>query len=150
MARKSPSDGPASAAAQARELRNRRIWELHCSGLTTREIGPQVNLDYSAVSRVIRAMCEEDSSVWTKEQVRQVADAQLLSYLAAIKPGINDGDLSAIAEARKLNESRRKLYGADGAVDVNVNHTAKSPVDQAIRNLLRPLDGTVVLEGEDP
>lgn len=81
-----------------------------------------------------------DSPVWSGEQVRQVEDDRLRRLLLALSEGIEGGEVPAISEARKISESRRKLYGADGPITVNHNHADVSAIDAAYLDLVAEMD----------
>lgn len=109
------------------------ILRLREQGLTLRTIGERVGLHHTTVRDIL---LEEIASVRDPlvGEIRHT-EAQRLYYLREkLAPDVNAGDVKAITEDRKISESLRRLYGADGPVQVSVE-VEQSPADRAFASL---------------
>jgi transcriptional regulator with XRE-family HTH domain len=124
---------PRNEAQKAK--RNAEILRLRVEqGLSLRKIAAVVGLHHVTVMDIIN---EELMAVRTPmvNEIRRTEDERLDYLLEKLRPGIEDGDVPSIKEARMISESRRKLYGADGPLQVNVEveHTpAEAEVQQLV------------------
>lgn len=122
---------PTISAEDARDI---RIWHLELAGYSSREIGAIVGLSHTHVLRILTPLRQSESPAWPKEEVRAVEHARLLRLLRALEPGVEAHDVPSVKEARLISESIRHLYGADGAIEVNVTETTQA--DLAMRDIL--------------
>jgi len=107
---------------------------MDLAGYSSREIGAAVGLSHVHVLRILAELRKVESPLWPKEDVRSTSHARLLRLLKALEPGINANDPGAIKEARMIDESIRKMYGADGPLEVNLTQTTQQ--DLAIQDMI--------------
>lgn len=139
MAKPLTADPGLTAAELHEQDRNVRIWQLHVAGHSSREIGAIVKVSHTTVWKVLQES-RGDTPLWTVDQVRMVEDERLRRLLLALLEGVEAGEVPAIEAARKISESRRKLYGADGPLTVNVNHGDLSAIDAAYQDLVAEMN----------
>ena len=128
-----PSD-PTPPQASDVDERNARIWKLELSGYSSREIGALVGLSHVRVLQILAEMRQSESPAWPKEDIRSTSHARLLRLLRALEPGVATGDPAAVKEYRMIDESIRKMYGADGPLEVNLTQTTQQ--DLAIQDMI--------------
>lgn len=114
--------------------RNTRIWKLEIAGYSSREIGAIVGLSHTQVLAILRDLRQTESPVWSKEDIRATSHAQLQRILRVLEPGVDAGDPAACKEYRMTIESIRKMYGADGPLEVNLTQTTQQ--DLAIQDMI--------------
>lgn len=107
---------------------------LRAGNLSFREIAEQLGyLDESGARRAVqRALAAVP--VDAVEELRALENARLDHLLEKLAAGIDKGDVASIETARKISESRRKLYSADGPIEVNITQTTQQ--DLAIQDLI--------------
>ncbi|HEY3867609.1 MAG TPA: hypothetical protein VGM10_04645 [Actinocrinis sp.] len=71
---------------------------------------------YKSVSRALAAVPVEAVG-----ELRALESARLDALLAALQSALEEGSVQAVDAARKLSESRRRLFGLDGPVDVKLS-----------------------------
>ena len=129
-----PDQDVAPPPASDNDDRNARIWKLELSGYSSREIGALVGLSHTQVLAILRELRQTESPVWPKEDIRATSHARLLRLLRALEPGVATGDPAAVKEYRMIDESIRKMYGADGPLEVNLTQTTQQ--DLAIQDMI--------------
>ncbi len=129
-----PESDITPSRASANEDRNARIWKLELSGYSSREIGALVGLSHTQVLAILRELRQTESPACPKEEVRATSHARLLRLLRALEKGVEAGDPTAVKEYRMIDESIRKMYGADGPLEVNVTQTTQQ--DLAIQDMI--------------
>lgn len=120
-------------------LRDERIWQLRLQHLSQRTIAARVGVSPVVVWQVIRKRISEVLAPLVCEVVAE-EDARLEFLFEHLLPGIEGSEVPAIEAGRKLSESRRRLFGADGAVTVNVNHGDLSAIDAAYQDLVAEMN----------
>lgn len=129
-----PPQDPTPPQASDVEERNARIWKLELSGYSSREIGALVGLSHVRVLQILTELRQTESPAWPTEEIRATSHARLLRLLRALEPGVANGDPVAVKEYRMIDESIRKMYGADGPIEVNITQTTQQ--DLAIQDLI--------------
>lgn len=107
---------------------------MDLAGYSSRQIGAVVGLSHVHVLRILAELRKLESPLWPKEEIRSTSHARLLQLLKALEAGVRAGDPAAIKEARMIDESIRKMYGADGPLEVNVTQTTQQ--DLAIQDMI--------------
>jgi predicted DNA-binding protein YlxM (UPF0122 family) len=102
-------------------LRQHEALKLHVQSLSLREIAERMNVSHVSVKnyldRALAQLISEQSA--TLDAYRAVQLMQLDELQYALRPkAIDEGDVSAIAETRKLMERRAKLLGLDAPTRV--------------------------------
>lgn len=82
-----------------------------------------------AVQRALAAVPVE-----AVEELRTLEAARLDHLLERLAGGIDAGDVPAIESARKISESRRRLFGLDGPIQINMTETTQA--DLAMQDML--------------
>lgn len=101
--------------------RDAQAARLRSQGHGLREIAEQLGYaDTSGASRAITRALQAIPAAAVAE-LRTLESERLDQLLLKLQDGIEAGDTKAIAEARKVSESRRRLHGLDGAVKVDMN-----------------------------
>lgn len=67
------------------------------------------------------------------KEIRAKEDARLDYYLTQLAGSIKNGDVSAIGEARKISESRRRMWGADMPTNVRVTGEVVHSLDPSVQ-----------------
>lgn len=98
--------------------------QLKREGLTVRDIADRTGLSPSTVQRRITAGVEMTVSSSVAE-LRVSETARLAKLSAALEPKVKKGDVPAVAEARRIGESLRKLHGADAPVVQEIHLDAR-------------------------
>lgn len=124
----------------ATELRQReqRALQMHLAGMTFEQIGVELGYSdrsgpYKAVHRLLKREEAEGAA-----EVRAVGQARMDRLLAAVWAKALRGDLKAVAEARRLEESRWRLMGAVAPVQAVVR--VRSELDAQIEELVDELN----------
>lgn len=120
-----PVDGPNDAE---RAIRDEQIWQLRLRHLSLRTIAARMGLPQVVVWQAIRTRIADMLAPLVCEVVAE-EDARLEFLFEQLLPGIEGNEVQAIDAGRKISESRRRLYGADGAATVNMNVTEMSASD---------------------
>jgi hypothetical protein len=94
---------------------------------------------YKACMRALSAVPVEAAN-----ELRTLESERLDHLLLSLETAINDGDVKAITEARKISESRRRLHGLDGPVKVAVS--VDGGVPEAYREQLEAARARVAAE----
>jgi DNA-binding transcriptional MerR regulator len=125
--------------------RNAEILRLREQGYTLRSIGERVNLHHVSVMEIIN---RELSAVRDPlvGHIRQTEADRLYYLREKLLIGIELGDVKAIDADRKISESLRKLYGADGPIQVNVE-VEHTPADAEVQQLVA--DAEAFLSSEE-
>lgn len=107
---------------------------LRAANMSWRQIADV--LDYADESSARRAAQRALDAVPVEaaEQLRAVENARLDYLLEKLAPGIDGGDVPSIESARKISESRRRLYGLDGPIQINMTETSQA--DLAMQDML--------------
>lgn len=107
---------------------------LRAANMSWRQIADV--LDYTDESSARRAAQRalDAVPVDAAEQLRAVENVRLDYLLEKLAPGIDAGDVPAIEAARKISESRRRLYGLDGPIQVNLTETTQA--DLAMQDIV--------------
>jgi hypothetical protein len=108
--------------------RDAKALRLRAQGLSVKEIAARLEFAEpssasKAISRALAAVPAEAAA-----ELRAVEAVRLDALLAQLQPGIEEGDAKAITEARKISESRRRLFGLDGPVTVHMVTTGSPEV----------------------
>jgi hypothetical protein len=105
--------------------------ELRARGKTFDQIAEELEYAnrsgaFKAVQAGLDRMLREPA-----ERLRKLEDARLSALLEAVMPAAMVGDLGSIDRVLRLSESRRRLWGLDGAsrLDVTTQGKAIVPVD---------------------
>lgn len=117
---------------------------LRSTGLGLRQIADTLGYESEsgaskAISRALAAVPAE-----AVNELRLLESARLDQLLAALQPGVGDGNVQAIAEARKISESRRRLFGLDGPVSIDLN--VGDPRDLELRELVAETKARILFE----
>jgi hypothetical protein len=137
---------PSTPLISEKEARDQRIWQLDLAGYSSREIGIKVGLNKTTVCEILHALRNQPSAIWSNEEVRTTEHARLLRLLRALEPGVEQHDPVAIREARLISESLRKMYGADGPIEITVTETTQA--DLAVRDMINEAKARAAAERE--
>lgn len=101
--------------------RETRAVQLATAGLTLEQISTEMRLGgRSAAHRMVRRALSRDHHA-AVDEFRDVSMARLEAAHRAIWPAVLRGDAAAVAVFIRLNESARKLVGADAPVKAEVS-----------------------------
>lgn len=106
-----------------------KIWRLKLAGLTERQIAAEVGLSQTRVNEIIAQQMTEMIGPLVGEYAdhreAELQDLYTRAYRIAVdRNQADDVRLKAINQCKVLNESRRKLRGADAPESLAVTHTA--------------------------
>lgn len=135
-----PRLNEAQKAARAAEVLRLRVEE----GLSLRKIGQRMGIWHTTVMDIIAESCAKTRDPLVAE-LRRIEDERLDYLLERLAPAIEEGDVKAIEAARKISESRRRLYGADGPVAVNVS-VEETPTDREVAELFAQAEAFLASE----
>ncbi|MFF0015210.1 hypothetical protein [Streptomyces sp. NPDC005374] len=121
-----PSQGRPNRAALAE--RNAKIFNLKIAGVPEREIGREVGLSQARVNEIVRAEVARRVGPVTEAYADQ-REAELtalwrVTYREQVTAKSPADRLRAIDRLLKINESRRRLRGADAPEAMEITHTA--------------------------
>ncbi|MEU7579145.1 hypothetical protein AB0B50_16265 [Streptomyces sp. NPDC041068] len=121
-----PPQHRANAAQHAE--RNARIFELKLAGLTERQIGNAVGLSQPRVNEIISELVAErvtpPAEQYVQEREDELQDLYAKAYRSVLTAKDTDARSRAITTCARINESRRKLRGADAAQSITVRAEA--------------------------
>ena len=108
LASETPSD-PRLAGTRALAL------ALRARGQSIGQVREALGLHRLADARALlmEALAERRAAEETVEEIRELELERLDQLTAALWPQVEQGELKAIEEARKIGETRRKLLGLD-------------------------------------
>lgn len=140
LERKAPKRNSAAWRTAVR-IKEQQALDLHLAGVTFDRIAEQLGYQgrgqaWRAVHRLLAR--NESEGV---EHLKASKGAQLDRLMVAIMPAALRGEPKAVSEARRLNESYRRLFGLDSPI--KVEQTVRGEVDQAIIELVEQMGGTV-------
>jgi len=106
------------------------IIKMRKAGATFKECAAAVGVSIPHAYNVCKHYLDEliKSCTLNREEMRKLECERLNHLLDKLQPRINDGDVNAIAEARKLSESYRRLYGLDEPAKQEVSGPDCGPV----------------------
>lgn len=125
--------------------RNAEILRLREQGYTLRSIAERVGLHHVSVMEIINKelAAVRDPLVG---HIRQTEADRLYYLREKLRPAVEEGDVKAIDADRKISESLRKLYGADGPIQVNVE-VEQTPADREFTRIAD--EAEAFLRGEE-
>lgn len=140
-----PPQARPNTASQAD--RNGRIFQLKIAGLTERAIAAEVGLSPTRVHEIlveeIGARVGPPAEEYVALREAELADLWSRAYRIAITADDPADRIKAIETAKRINESRRKLRGADAPESIAVTHEANLTLtaDLTTAVILSVMDG---------
>jgi len=119
------------SAARIRAVeREEIVWKWRLRGASLVDCAKQAGICVARAHQLLKARydrinkeCEESA-----ELKRQLAYDELKALRLNLEPAIISGDIGAIDEARKINESIRKLFGLDSPDKHEITGANSGPV----------------------
>ncbi|MFJ3772479.1 hypothetical protein ACIPX0_12365 [Streptomyces sp. NPDC090075] len=129
-----PAQGRPNRAALAE--RNAKIFNLKIAGVPEREIGREVGLSQARVNEIVRAEVARRVGP-VADEYADFREAELTAlWRAAYREQVTAKSpadrLKAIETCRRINESRRRLRGADAPESMEITHTANMELSAEI------------------
>lgn len=105
--------------------RRKKVWELTLKGGSCRKIGDALGVSAMQVSRDLKRILDDEARTTGKSVAayRTLEEARLDDLQVHLGTAVVNGDVTAIREARKIGESRRRLFGIDAPVATKVEHS---------------------------
>lgn len=127
-----------------------RALAMKSAGRTYQQIAAELGVGVATAYKRVTDACAEHV-VPEVEHLRTVESARLEHLLAALADGVEAGDVKAIAEARRISESLRKLFGADVTkpLEIAFEHRSDVESDIACEAILAALKGVLAVIDAD-
>lgn len=131
---------------------DKRILQLKLAGFTERQVSEQVGIPKSTVhdrlTHVIREMVQPPAEEYVAEREAELQDLYQRSYHDLVTADDAADRARALAACVRINESRRRLRGADAGESLSVTVERRSDLEAAAvtEAILAALDG-LRLEG---
>lgn len=103
---------PHGSALVAVDNDRRAAWDMRQRGMTLQAIGDHFGVTAEAARKWIKAFREELIAPKRAELVQELRE-QLDFALERLGPAVAEGDVPAVREWVRINESIRKMYGVD-------------------------------------
>lgn len=109
-----------TAQTVRRKVRDEDALSLHIAGATDAAVARELGLANSTSARRSwqRALDARKVPDETLDVMRRREDARLNQLLLRLQPKVMAGDVPAIREARRISESRRRLWGIDAPIRI--------------------------------
>jgi len=105
-----------------------RAFTLRLGGATYRQIGEALGIPRATAHRRVTDACAERVAPGL-EEYRKVEDERLDTLLRRLAPKLATGEVPAIEAARRIGESRRRLWGMDAPVVSEIHLDARVDVE---------------------
>lgn len=118
---------------------NAEVWKRRVAGMPAAKIADDLGITTDAVQEALQLYV--DARVVESDQVAKALELDRLDALFGLAVALaQEGDGRALAEARKLSESRRILLGLNAPDKREISMAGKSEVDENIESLLREME----------
>ncbi|MFJ6895641.1 hypothetical protein [Streptomyces hokutonensis] len=108
--------------------RNAKIFNLKIAGVPEREIGREVGLSQSRVNKIVADETARRigplAEAYADQREAELTALWRATYREIVTAKSTADKLKAVETARRINESRRKLRGADAPEAMEITHTA--------------------------
>jgi predicted transcriptional regulator len=111
--------------------------KMRCAGYGYERIAETLNVKPGTVKGYLKEYLADlkNECTETANEMRQIENMRLASLFLALKDGISDGDPRAIAEARAISASIRKMNGLDASEKQELAVTASPEMAQQLTDL---------------